>query len=109
MGFEAVVSKARFRRIFQQSQVELHNHVVALPQRCGQEAQYCAKCVIAVRTAIIREDIYLVAGDFNGASWRRKTGVEQQYHSTQGAWRPETPGSLCLPAHTVVGPWWCVE
>ena len=33
---------------------------------------------------MIREDIDLVAGDFNGTSWRRKVGADQQYDSTLG-------------------------
>ena len=37
---------------------------------------------LAVRTAIIQEDICLVAGDSNDASWRRKTGLGQLYDST---------------------------
>ena len=31
---------------------------------------------------MIEEDIDLVAGDFDGASWRRKMGRQQQYDST---------------------------
>ena len=47
--------------------------------------------LVAVRTATMQEDIDLVAGDFNGASWRHKTGPAQQCDS-----------SLDLP--TIVGP-----
>ena len=52
---------------------------------------------LAVRTAIIHEDIDLVAEDFNGASWRRKTGSEQPCDSAvEEAFK--NAGSLCLAA-----------
>ena len=36
----------------------------------------------AVRTATVQGNAVVVAGDFNGACWRRKTGLEQQFDSS---------------------------
>ena len=68
--------------------------------------------LLAVRTATIQADVDMVAGDFNGASWRHKTGSEQQVDSTleEAFKKKKTPGSMCLFAlSTVVGPWWYSE
>ena len=38
--------------------------------------------LFAVRTVMCQEQVDMVAGDFNGATWRKKSGDNQQRHST---------------------------
>ena len=35
--------------------------------------------LLVVRTIMVQDDVGMVAGDFNGASWRRKSGPDQQF------------------------------
>ena len=37
--------------------------------------------MLVVRTIIVQDDVGMVAGDFNGVSWRRKSGPDQQFDS----------------------------
>ena len=86
-------------------EVKLHDDVASLSQ-CGSQKRSGALIVLlAVRTAMTQEDVDMVAGDFNIACRRRKTGPEQQYDSTlQEAFKKrQAPGAHGLP--TVVGPW----
>ena len=48
-----------------------------MPRRCGLEAQYRPELFSGARSVKIQEDIDLVAGDFNGARWRRIVGADQ--------------------------------
>ena len=51
--------------------MSLHCHNAA-----AQKRSVAVNALLAVRTAVIQEDVDIVAGDFNGASWRRQTGPE---------------------------------
>ena len=45
--------------------------------------------LLAVRTMVIQEGVDMVAGDFDGASWRRRPGPDQQHDSTlEEAFKP---------------------
>ena len=38
--------------------------------------------LLAIRTVMLQEQVDMVAGDFNGAAWRRKRGEEHRRDST---------------------------
>ena len=61
-AFEAVVSRVRLRRI----------------HRNGRSSF----AVVAVWTFMVQEYVDIVAGHFNGASWRRKRGPDPRFDST---------------------------
>ena len=56
------------------------------------------------RTATIKENVNLVAGDFNGAVWQRKVGVEQKNDSTLEEALSKARLHVSQGPHTVVGP-----
>ena len=70
MGLRSCCVKSSIQTHPWKGKSSFNNHVAA--QRWGQEAQFAVNALMEVRTAIIQEDIDLVAGDFNGASWRRE-------------------------------------
>ena len=37
---------------------------------------------VAVRIVVLQEQVDMLAGDFNGAAWRRQSGNEQRRNST---------------------------
>ena len=57
------------------------------------------------RTATIKENVNLMAGDFNGAVWQRKVGVEQKNYSTLEEALSNARLHVSQGPHTVVGPW----
>ena len=79
---QAVVSRAAFRRVprngkpyFTMMSLHTNNHYA---KRRG-----IAKTLLfAARTVMCHEQIDMVAGDFNGAAWRKKSGDDQQLDST---------------------------
>ena len=64
---------------------------------CAKRRSVALHLLVAVRTAMVDESVDLVAGDFNGTSWRRKRDSvnEQAFIDTM----------FTLPSgpHTVVG------
>ena len=58
--------------------------------------------LLAVRTVLLHEEMDMVAGDFNGASWRRVSGPEQQFDSTLG----EAFKNAQLPVPNRLTPLW---
>ena len=56
------------------------------------------------RTATIKENVNLVAGDVNGAGWQRKVGVEQKNDSTLEEALSKARLHVSQGPHTVVGP-----
>ena len=60
--------------------------------------------LLAVRTVMLQEEVDMVAGDFNGATWRRRSGPDHQSDSTlEGALKnrklqvPPSPTPLWEP------------
>ena len=109
-AFEAVVSKARFRRIprkgkFSFTVMSLHCHICTATKLRPRSAKNVLNVLLAVRTATIQHDIGLVAVDFNGANWRRRAGLERQYDSTLEE-ALKKARLLLPPAPDVVGSWW---
>ena len=97
----------------QKRQVKFHDHVAALPRRGWPKniaallQMYCWQSVLLT----VQEDVDMVAADFNGASQRRKSGLEQQYDSTldeafNNARLPVPPPHRCgaLVEYQVNGP-----
>ena len=80
--FQAVMSRATFRRIPRNvksffTMVSLHiNNQYAKKRGIG------TNLLLAVRTVMHQEQVDMVAGDFNGAAWRRQSGNEQRHNST---------------------------
>ena len=82
----------------------LHGHVAALPchNAVAKKRSIALNVFIAVRTvrtARIREDIDLVSCDFNGASWRRTMGADQQYYTSEEAFKNARLPELRGPSH----------
>ena len=105
-AFEAVIAKARIRRIprigkswFATMSLHCHN-TVAKKRSIAQDI------FSAVRTAMFQEDMDLLASDSNGASWRRKVGADQQFDSTlEDAFKKrQTPRFGALAAFLTNGP-----
>ena len=61
---------------------------------------------LAVRTAVVQEEVDMVARDFNGASWRRKSGPEQQFDSTLEDAFKNAKLFVPLGSFPFVGFWW---
>ena len=94
------MSKARFRRIpkngkssFTIMSTRCHN---AVAQKCS----IALNILHAVRSAMEQEDVDMVVGDFNGASWRSKSGPDEQFDNALEALRnarhPVPPSSSPL-------------
>ena len=81
---EAVVSSARFRRIPSQRRIE---HVAC--------SSYCH----------VEEDVDMVDGDFNGASWRCRSGPDPQIESTLGESFKNAEAPCATRLLTFVGAW----
>ena len=79
---QAVVSRAAFRRVppsgepyFTVMSLHINNHYA--------ERRAIEKHVLfAVRVVLCQEQVDMVAGDFNGAAWRKKNGHDQQRDRT---------------------------
>ena len=77
-----VVSRALFRRtpgncISYFTMMSLHCQNAVAKKR-----SIAWNILLAVCTVLLQEEIDMVAGDFNGASWRRVSGLGQQFDST---------------------------
>ena len=59
--------------------------------------------LLAVRPAVVQEDVEMVAGDFNGASWRRKSRPDEQFDSIL----EETPKNARLSVPPGTSVLWC--
>ena len=61
------------------------------------------KLILTIRAVVLEEHVDVVAGDFNGAAWRRDTSANDISITERGLRR------LCLAdasrPHTVVGSW----
>ena len=73
---EAVISRALFRRLprngksfFTVMSLHINNHY-AKKRGIGK------KLLLAVRTVMLQQHVDMVAGDFNGAAWRRPSGSD---------------------------------
>ena len=55
--------------------VHINNH-------CAKRRAIAKNVLFAVRTVMCEEQVDMVAGDFNGAAWRRKNGDDQQRDRT---------------------------
>ena len=51
--------------------------------------------LLAVRSAMVHEDVDIVAGDFKGARWRRKSDPDQHFES---AWKKRSQKARLLPS-----------
>ena len=58
--------------------------------------------LLAVRIVVVQKDVDMVGGDFNGASWRRRSGPDQQLDSMVEE-APKNAKRPMLPGHTLVG------
>ena len=85
-ALELVITKARFSRIHLNGKWSFT--VMSLP---------CHNALLSVRTAMIEEDIDLVAGDCNGAKGRRiwgRTATRQHSGRSQAPLAPDRCGAL---------------
>ena len=79
---QAVISRATFRRVPRNGKshftmMSLHNN-----NQNAKKRGIAKNLLLAVRTIMHQEQVDMVAGDFNGAAWRRRSGNEQRRDST---------------------------
>ena len=80
--FEAVISKARFRRTPRNGKPHFTVASLHCQNTFAKKRSMALNIFLAVRTIMWQEKADIVAGDCNGASWRRKSGPQQQLDST---------------------------
>ena len=73
---QAVISRASFRRIPRNGKscvtvVSLHTN-----NHFAKKGGIGKNLLLAVRTVMLQEQVDMVAGDFNGAAWRRHSGSD---------------------------------
>ena len=71
MRFEAVITKARFRRMHEDGPASVTMMCLHCHNECAKRRSIALN-LRAVRTAMAHVSVELVAGDFNRASWRHK-------------------------------------
>ena len=84
-AFEALLSSARFRRIPRNGKSSFTTKSLHYQNAVEKKRSIALNIFLAVRSAMIHEDVDMVAGDFTGESWRRKT-------------RPLKNARLCVPS-----------
>ena len=80
--FQAVVSRAAFRRVPRDNKPFFTMMSVHINTHYAKKRGIAKNVLFAVRTVMCQEQVDMVAGDFNGATWRKKSGDNQQRHST---------------------------
>ena len=76
-AFEPVVSRARLRRISRNCNSSFTMKSLHCHSAVAEKRSIVKHVLHAVRTAMIQNDVDFMAGDCNGASWRRKTGSRE--------------------------------
>ena len=82
MGFLAAVSRAAFRRVLRNGEPNFTMMSLHITYHCAKRRGIAKNVLCAVHTVICQEQIDMVAGDFNGAAWRKKNGDDQQRDSS---------------------------
>ena len=82
MGFTGCHLTCNISAAAAQRQIVLYYDVVTHQQPVCQEARYREKILLTIRAVMLEELVDLVAGDFNGAAWRRPCGNERKLTST---------------------------
>ena len=80
--FQAVVSSAAFRRVRRSGKPNFTMMSLHINNQYAKKRGIAKNVLLAVRTVLRQEQIDFVAGDFNGAAWRKKSGGDQQRDST---------------------------
>ena len=80
MTLRAVISRATFRRILRNE--ESHFTMMSLHNSDAKKRGIAKNVLVAVRTVMHQEQSDMVAGDFDGAAWRRKLVKDQRRDST---------------------------
>ena len=80
---QAVISRASFpRRIPRGGQSYFTMMSLHINNQYAKKRGIAKKMLLTVRTVMHQEQVDMVAGDFNGAAWRRRSGNEQRHDST---------------------------
>ena len=99
------MTKARFRWIPRRGKSSFTMMSLHCDNAVAKKRSVALNALLAVRPAITQEDVDMVAGDFNGATWRRKSGPEQQYDRTPE--EASTNAKLLVPPGTSpMCAWW---
>ena len=80
---QAVISRATFWRIPRNSKSHftmMSFHIIN--NQYAKKRGIAENLLLAVRTAMQQEQVDMVAGDVNGAAWRRRSGDDQRLDST---------------------------
>ena len=78
---EAVITQAHFRRVPKDGKAPFTMISLHCDNEVAKRRSIPLNVLLTLRTAMIEESVDLVAGDLNGASWRRKVGNEQRTDS----------------------------
>ena len=108
---QAVISHASFRRIPRNGKSYFTMMLLHVNNQYAKKRGLAKNFLLAVRTVMYQEQVDMVAGDFNGAAWRRRSGNEQLHDSTiEEAFAntnlpiPHVPYQLCGEASRSTGP-----
>ena len=78
--FEGVLSRVRFRRIPRNGKSPFTVMSLHCQNAVGKKRSIASNIPLVVRFVMLHvEDVDMVAGDFNGASWRYTSGPYQQF------------------------------
>ena len=74
---EDVVSRSRFRRTSRRGKSYFTRMPLHRQNAATKKLNTAINILLAVRTVMKQEEVDMVAGDFQGASWRRRSGLDQ--------------------------------
>ena len=78
---QAVISRASFRRIPRNGKSYFTTMSLHINNQYAKKRGIAKNLLLAVRTVMHQEQLDMVAGDFHGAAWRRRSGNEQRRDS----------------------------
>ena len=79
MAPHAVISRAPFLRIPRNGKLYFTMMSLRINNQYAKKRATGKNLLLAVRTVMRQEQVDMVAGEFNGAAWRRQSGNEQHH------------------------------
>ena len=73
---QVVISRATFGRIPRNGKSHFTVMSLHINNKYAKKREFAKHLLLAVRTVMHQEQVDMVAGDFNGAAWRRRSGSD---------------------------------
>ena len=101
MGPTGVITRASFRRLPRNGKSFFTTTSLHINNQFAKKRGIGKKLLLTIRAVMLEERVYLVAGDFNGAAWRRPMRQRSKTHQRKEEAFADTdlpmpPGSIPL-------------